>query len=234
MSKLYLVGTGPGDPELLTLKAVRVLAMVDSIAFPKKAGQTSMSYQIAQQHVNPKAELLPIDIPMAVDRKPAQAAYDSAATAIVAQLSKGKNVVYLCEGDPLFYGSAMYLIERMPPEIEVVVVPGITSLTATAAAITRPLAARNDILKVLPAPLDDTTLQTELANTPAVAIIKLGRHFDRVRAVLEASGHAENAILVEHASGAEQTITPLSEVDTNHRPYFATILCYKGAEAWAS
>lgn len=231
---LYLVGTGPGDPELLTLKAARILGATDVVAFPQKAGQASMSYQIARDHVNPNAKLLPVDIPMAVERQPAQQAYDKIAEAIIALIETGKIVSYLCEGDPLFYGSAMYLIERMPPETDIKIIPGITSLTATAAAIARPLAARNDILKVLPAPLDNDILQAELDTAQAVAIIKLGRHFDRVRSLLEKSGHAKNAVLVEHASGEQQRVIPISEIDTDHRPYFATILCYKGQEAWAT
>lgn len=230
---LYLVGTGPGDPELLTLKAARILGSADVIAYPQKQGEPSLSFRIAESHLNRQAELLPVEIPMAVEREPAQAAYDNLAEVLLERLEAGKPVAYLCEGDPLFYGSAMYLIARIGEAAKIVVIPGITSLTATAAAIGRPLAARNDVLKVLPATLDDERLRKELQGTEAIALIKLGRHFDRVRSLLEDTGHAENAMIIEHATGKNERITALKDFASDARPYFATILCYRGGEAWA-
>lgn len=229
---LFLVGTGPGDPELLTLKAVRILRNAEVIAFPQKAGEPSLSFRIAQGHLNPNAKLLPIDIPMAIEREPAQAAYDRLADVLLDHLRSGRNAAYLCEGDPMFYGSAMYLVGRIAPEARVEIVPGVTSLTASAAAIGRPLAARNEILKVLPAPLDDEILRAELVRTEAVAIIKVGRHFDRVRKLLVETGHAAGAVIVEHATGEKQRITPLLDFATDDHPYFSAILCYRGGEAW--
>lgn len=230
---LYLIGTGPGDPELLTLKAVRLLASVDIIAYPQKQGEPSLSYRIAQEHLNPAAKHLAVDIPMAVERAPAAAAYDGLATDLLAQLQQGKSVAYLCEGDPLFYGSAMYVLARIGTKASVEIVPGITSLTATAATIQRPLAARNEVLKILPAPLDDEVLRAELSTAEAAAIIKVGRHFDRVRALLEETGHAANAMIIEHATGEAQRITRLRDFASDDRPYFSTILCYRGQEVWA-
>lgn len=229
---LHLVGVGPGDPELLTLKAVRLLATAPVIAYPTTGEGAALALDIARAHLNPAAELLPVAIPMSVERGPAQAAYDAAATAILAHLSAGRDVAWLCEGDPLFYGSAMYLVSRIAGVAPIAVVPGVTSLTAAAAAIGRPLAARNETLKVLPAPLDDAALRAELTTAPAVAIIKVGRHFDRIRALLAETGHAEGAIVVEHATTSRQRITPLSAFGHDERPYFSTILCYRGAEAW--
>lgn len=230
---LYLIGTGPGDPELLTLKAVRLLASADVIAYPQKANEPSLSFRIAQSHLNPEAEMLPADIPMSTERGPGQAAYDDLASKILLHLNAGKSVAYLCEGDPMFFGSAMYVLARVGDKAKVEVVPGITSLTATAAAIPRPLAARNEVLKVLPAPLDDDTLRAELISAESAVIIKIGRHFDRIRQLLEQTGHAENAIIVEHATSDKQRITRLRDFASDERPYFSTILCYKGDEAWA-
>ncbi|MEO8883643.1 MAG: precorrin-2 C(20)-methyltransferase [Devosia sp.] len=229
---LYLVGVGPGDPELLTLKAARILGAADVVAFPTTGEDSALAFDIAKAHLNPAAISLPMAIPMSVERAPAQAAYDEAAARIVEHLRAGRSVAWLCEGDPLFYGSAMYLTHRVAQHAPVVVVPGVTSLTAAAAAIGRPLAARNELLKVLPAPLPDETLRAELADTPSAAIIKVGRHFDRIRTLLGETGHAAGAIVVEHATTARQRITPLAEFAHNERPYFSTILCYRGAEAW--
>ena len=228
---LFLVGVGPGDPELLTLKAVRVLGQVPIVAYPETGDGSSMALDIARAHLGPAALHAPMRLPMSVDRGPAQAAYDAAAAVILDHLAAGRDVAWLCEGDPLVYGSAMYLVARVAAQARVVVVPGVTSLTAAAAAIGRPLAARNEMLKVLPAPLDDATLRAELAGTESAAIIKVGRHFDRVRALLVETGHAPGAIVVEHATSARQRITPLAEFAHDERPYFSTILCYRGTEA---
>lgn len=231
---LHLVGVGPGDPELLTLKAVHCLAAAPVIAFPSTGDGAALALDIARPHLNPQAQLLPVALPMAVERGPGQSAYDSAAAAILLHLQAGRDVAWLCEGDPLFYGSAMYLVSRLAGRAPVRVIPGVTSLTAAAAAIARPLAARNETLKVLPAPLDDAALRAELAIAPAVAIIKLGRHFDRVRALLIESGHAEVAMVIEHATTDRQRITPLLAFGHDERPYFSTILCYRGTEAWSA
>src|SRR5436190_7558528 len=141
---LHLIGVGPGDPELLTLKAARLLGTVPVIAYPATGEDSAMAYDIAREHIGAATQLLPITIPMAVDRAPAQAAYDAAAAAIQAHLDAGRDIAYLCEGDPLFYGSAMYLLQRIAAPVSIV--PGITSLTAAAAAIARPIAARNEVL----------------------------------------------------------------------------------------
>ncbi len=231
---LHLVGVGPGDPELLTLKAVRILGAAHVIAYPTTGEDAALALSIAETHLSPRAERLPVAIPMQVERAPAQAAYDTAAASILAHLAAGRDVAWLCEGDPLFYGSAMYLVSRIAGQAPVAVIPGVTSLTAAAAAIARPLAARNEMLKVLPAPLPDDILRAELEATPAAAVIKIGRHFDRIRALLNATGHAHGAVVVEHATGARERITPLGDFKFDERRYFSTILCYRGEESWAS
>lgn len=231
---LHLVGVGPGDPELITLKAARILGAADVVAYPTTGEDAAFALSIAEAHLNPSAIRLPVAIPMRVDRGPAQAAYDEAAAAILAHLGAGRDVAWLCEGDPLFYGSAMYLVARVAPHAPVAVTPGVTSLTAAAAAIARPLAARNEMLKVLPAPLPDEVLRAELAAAPAAAIIKVGRHFERIRALLAETGHASGAVVVEHATGPHERITPLADFRFDERPYFSTILCYRGEEAWAA
>lgn len=233
MNALFsLVGVGPGDPELLTLKAVRTIGAADVVAYPQTADGGTRAYASAAAHVPHEAERLPIAIPMEVEREPARAAYDAAASAILDRLAVGRSVAYLCEGDPLFYGSGMYLLDRIAGRARIEVVPGITSLTAAAGVIRRPLAARNEVLKVLPAPLPSEVLRAELSAAPAAAIIKVGRHFDRIRALLARTGHAERAIVIEHATTPEEKVTPLAEFTGDARPYFSTILCYRGDEAW--
>ena len=230
---LYLVGVGPGDPELMTLRAVRILGSAQVVAYPSTGDEAAFARDIASAFIAPDAQLLPVTIPMTVERGPAQAAYDAAAEAILAHLRDGRDVAWLCEGDPLFYGTAMYVLGRLVEAARVEIVPGVTSLTASAAAIARPLAARNEVLKVLPAPLPDDILRAELSTAPSAAIIKVGRHFDRIRLLLGETGHAANAVVVEHATTIRQRITRLEDFRHGERPYFSTILCYRGDEAWA-
>ncbi len=229
---LHLVGVGPCDPDLLTIRAVRVLRGVHVVAYPSTGEESAFARDIASKYLLPGAMLLPVTIPMTVERGPAQAAYDAATDAILGHLAESRDVAWLCEGDPLFYGSAMYVLSRARGVANVNIVPGITSFTAAAAAISRPLAARNEILKILPAPLPDDILRPELAGTPAAAIIKIGRHFDRIRGLLHDTGHAKNAVVVEYATTLRQRITPLDGFRYGERPYFSTILCYRGDEAW--
>ena len=120
-------------------------------------------------------------VPMRTGRAPAQSIYDTAASTIATHLDAGSDVVVLCEGDPLFYGSFMYLLARLKDGYDVEIVPGVTSLTACAAAHVHPLVARNDILTILPGPLDDIVLVEKIAAADAVAIMKIGRHKPRLK-----------------------------------------------------
>ncbi len=228
----YLIGVGPGDPELITLKAAKILVSVDMVTFPQKPGTDSLALKIAAPHLRKNIAQMPIILPMEKSRQPAKTAYDQAALQIGEQLNAGKSIAYLCEGDPFFYGSAMYLFSRMARQYNVQIIPGISSLNAAAAAINRPLAARDEILKILPATLDDETLLEELKNTEAAAIIKVGRHFNRVKKIIAQSGHARGAMVIEFASQPAQNIRSISSIDGQELAYFSIILCYRGQEPW--
>ncbi len=229
---LYGVGVGPGDPELLTLKAHRLISEAAVVAYPVNGKGQGFACSIVGKFLRPDAIHLPIHVPMKTERAPAQCAYDAASIEIADHLSAGRDVVFLCEGDPFFFGSFMYLFERMKADCACEVVPGVTSLTACAAELGRPLAARNDVLKVLPAPLDVTTLTRELETAQSAAIIKVGRHFDKVRTVVEELGLTKQAWIVEAATNPEQKVRPLGDVPEGDRPYFSTILIYRGEEQW--
>ena len=231
---LYAVGVGPGDPELMTLKAIRLIQSGAVVAYPLGGDSgTSFAREIAASHILEGTEEFGFAVPMRVERAPASEAYDKAAVHMASLLSAGRDVVLLCEGDPFFYGSAMYLVERLAPRFDCEIVAGVTSLTACAGAIKRPLAARNERLKIIPAPLDANVIEVELANTEAAAIIKVGRHFDKVRGVINKLGLADNAMITERATGREEKITRLSDMVEGERPYFSTILIYKGSESWS-
>lgn len=232
MSTLYGLGVGPGDPELITIKAWRIIGQVPVIAYPVANGSDSLARRIAAPFIPEDAIELPLAIPMRTEREPARDAYDESVRLIAAHLDAGKDVAFLCEGDPFFYGSFMYLHERLEKTHEIIVVPGVSSLTACAAAIGRPLAARNDLLKVIPAPLAEEQLRAEIASADSVAIIKVGKHFDKVRKLLRSLGLADRAVIIERATRDDERVTPLEQLPEGERPYFSTILIYKGSETW--
>ena len=151
---LYGVGTGPGDPELITRRAWRLIETAHVIAYPAPDTGDSFARAIASDAIAENAIEIPMVVPMRTGRAPAQSIYDTAAGTIATHLDAGSDVVVLCEGDPLFYGSFMYLLARLKDSYDVEIIPGVTSLTACAAAHAHPLVARNDILTILPGPLD--------------------------------------------------------------------------------
>ncbi|MDJ0611008.1 MAG: precorrin-2 C(20)-methyltransferase [Kiloniellales bacterium] len=230
---LYGLGIGPGDPELITVKALRLLRAAPVLAYPAPEKGESLARAIV-------ADLLPggqaevaIRMPIEVARFPAQEVYDRSAAELGGHLAEGRDVAVLCEGDPFFYGSFMYLFGRMAEDFPVEVVPGVSSLTACAAVLGAPLAARNDVLSVVPGPLPDPELKARLADCQAAALIKVGRHFPRIRSVLEELGLAGRARYVERATMASQKILPLDAVDPAAVPYFSMILVHTRGEAWA-
>lgn len=228
---LYGVGVGPGAPDLITLRAARLIEQAEVIAYPTLAGAESFARRIVQDLVPRGCTELVMDVPMTVQRAPAQAAYDDGAARIADQLQSGRDVICLCEGDPFFYGSFMYLHARLAPRFEVCVVPGVTSVTACAAVAGLPLVARNERLTILPGPMDEDTLRDRIEGAEAVAIMKVGRHLPKIRRVIEALGLTARAVYVERASLPEQSVLPLAEAP-DVAPYFSLILLTKGADPW--
>ncbi len=220
---LYGLGVGPGDPELLTLKALRLLRACPVIAYLAANEAESFARSIVAPHLPGGQTEVMIRIAMSADPTGGSAVYDRAAADLAEHLAAGRDVAMLCEGDPFFYGSFQYLFTRLSGRFPVQVVPGVCSLTAAAAAALLPLLSRNDILTVLPAPLDSAVLRQRLASTDAAAVMKLGRHFDKVRAVLDELGLTDRALYVEHAGLPDQRVSPLAEVKPPV-PYFSMIL----------
>ena len=228
---LYGVGLGPGDPDLITRKAARLIAGARVVAWPRLAGSDSFARSIAADLIPSGAREIAIDVPMSVDRAPAQAAYDAGAAQMTLALDAGEDVVCLCEGDPLFYGSFMYLFARLSGRYRVEIVPGVTSITACAAAAGLPLAARNEAVLVLPGPLPEAELATRLDQAETIVLMKVGRHLPKIVRVLRDAGLMNRAVYVERASLAAEVVVPLSEAP-EEAPYFSMGLVVKGADPW--
>jgi precorrin-2/cobalt-factor-2 C20-methyltransferase len=227
--RLLGVGVGPGDPELLTLKALRYLQAAPVIAYVSARGQPSIARQIAAPHLLPGQREINIALPMDPSLELAEAAYNEGASRIGTDLERGRDVAVLCEGDPLLYGSFSQLLTRLGPSYLTVIVPGVSSIMAAAAAARAPLVVRTDTLAVMPATLPKDALRTRLGQTSAAVILKIGRHLEKVRQVLDEMRLLEQAIYVEHVSTPDERVIPLIDVTGTAAPYFSLILIPRGS-----
>ena len=229
---LYGVGVGPGDPELITLKAARLIQHADVIAYHSGTAGRSIARTIADSLISENVieELLIYPVTTGSTDHPLgyygalEDFYDESAERLGKYLDVGRSVVVLAEGDPLFYSSYMYLHDRLSPRFPSEIVPGVTSLTAAATAMRTPLARHEDILTVLPGTLPVPELARRLADTDAAAIMKLGRTFGDVREALRQAGRLSDALYVERATTAEQRVMPVTDVDAAAVPYFSMIV----------
>jgi precorrin-2/cobalt-factor-2 C20-methyltransferase len=220
---LYGLGLGPGDPELLTLKALRLLRAAPIVAYPAPDEGESFARAIVASHLVAGQREIVLRFPMRPGPALA-AAYDAAAELLAEELGRGRDVALLCQGDPLFYGSFAGIFARLAPRYPVTIVPGVSSLTACAAVAQLPLAQRDEVLTVVPATLPEEALAARLAAAECAAVIKLGRHFAKLRRVLERLGRLDDATYVEHATLPDARVLPLAAVVPETVPYFAMAL----------
>ena len=228
----YGVGLGPGDPELITLKAARLIREADVVAYHAGVKKQSHARRIA-------ADLIPDGVIEEELRYPVTTGttdhpggyagamaefYESSAARLAAHLEAGRTVVLLAEGDPLFYGSYMYMHDRLSERFHTEVVPGVTAFAAATAVVSSPLVRQTDVLTVLPGTLPEPELARRLADTDGAIIMKLGRTFPAVRSALEQAGRLEHAMYVEHASTPGQRWLPVADVDPETVPYFSLIV----------
>ena len=206
--RLIGVGTGPGDPELLTLKAVRALAAADVVAHFAKAGRSGNARATVAGFLRPGVEELALRYPVTTEvpsHEPAYCAaiegfYARSAAAVEAHLAAGRTVAVLSEGDPLFYGSYMHLHVRLAPRYAAEVVPGVTAMSGSWSQAGLPLAQGDDVLSVLPGTLPEAELVRRLGQCEAAVIMKVGRNLGKVRAALRTAGKLARAVYVERAT----------------------------------
>ena len=229
---LYGIGVGPGDPELMTVKAVRVLRAAKVVAYFAKRGKTGNAEAIARAYIDPSAEQLTLCYPYTTEISPRdpeyvtamRAFYDDSAARIHARLEAGLDVAVLCEGDPMFYGSYMYLHDRLAARHACQVIPGITSFAGCAAGAGLPLVSTDRVFSIIPATLPEEELETRLRNVDACAIIKLGRHYKKVRRVLDRLERSQHAMYFEHGTTEREVVIPLRDKRDDTSLYFALII----------
>ena len=230
--RLYGVGVGPGDPELVTLKAARLIREADVVAYHSGTAGRSIARTIVADLISPDAteELLIYPVTTGATDHPLgyygaiEDFYDESAERLGKHLDAGRTVVVLAEGDPLFYSSYSYLHDRLAPLYPAEIVPGVTSVSASSAAVAVPISRHEDTFTVLPGTMPVPELARRLAEGGGAAVMKLGRTFAGVREALRQAGRLEGAWYVERASTGRERRLPVSEVDPDEVPYFSMVL----------
>lgn len=229
---LHVIGLGPGDPDLMTLKAARAIGSARVIAYFAKSGREGHARRTAGDHIAPGAEELRLEYPLTTElgvkdeRYVARIAefYTECAVLIGARLAAGIDVGLLCEGDPFFYGSSMALLDRLGPACRSVVIPGVTGMSGCWTQAGAKMVHGDDVLAVLPGTLDEESLAARLAGCDAAVIMKVGRNLAKIGAALRRAGRVERAVYVEHGTMPGERILPFAEVEGASAPYFALVL----------
>lgn len=234
--KLYGIGVGPGDPELMTVKAARLLGAAPVVAWFARSDRTGHARRIADGYLARDAEELRFTYPYTTEipkrsaayRDAMAAFYDEAAERIAAALDGGRDVALLCEGDPLFYGSFMYVHDRLAARYETEIVPGVTAMAACWSRAGTPMTRGDDCLSVLAGTLDEEALTARLTSADAAVVMKVGRHLPKIRRALDRAGLLDRAIFVECGTMPEERVRRLADMESDEAPYFSLVLVPTG------
>lgn len=229
---LYGIGVGPGDVRYMTLRAVGLVRSVDVLAYFAKRGHEGNARKVVAPLLNGALRELKFEYPYTDEIAAADPAYVDAigdfyratAQTLGEELSCGRSVGLLAEGDPFFYSSFMHMWHRLESAYPVEVVPGVTGMSGCWTRANSPITWGDDVLTIMPGTLDEPALIERLARSDAVVIMKVGRNLAKVRRAVEAAGLIDRAIYVERGTMAEERILPLAECDAATGPYFAMVL----------
>ncbi|MGO9483476.1 MAG: precorrin-2 C(20)-methyltransferase [Rhodomicrobium sp.] len=228
---LYGIGVGPGDPDLITVKAAKILGAARIVAHFRKRGSAGHAWTIARPHISPEARELALEYPLTTEIPFSEAGYTGALSSFYSEasgsirhlLEEGEDVALLSEGDPFFYGSFLHMYERLLGAVPIVVVPGVTGMSGCWTAAAAPIALGDDVLTVLPGTLGKEALIAKLQSTDAAAIMKVGHSLPKIREALSAAGRLDEAIYVERGTMRGERIARLSEIG-EAAPYFSIVL----------
>jgi precorrin-2/cobalt-factor-2 C20-methyltransferase len=231
---IYGVGLGPGDPELMSVKAARLIAKAGVVAHFRKSGRAGNARTLVDGMLMPDVIEEVLEYPVTTEiafedpsySNTLRGFYDDCVRRLLHHVEAGRDVTVLCEGDPFFYGSFMHLHSRITGRAPVVVVPGISGMSGCWTASGMPITFGDDVLTVIPATLDETSLRERLTSIDALVVMKLGRNLPKVRRALQLAGLADRAIYVERGTMADEKVLPLAEKIDDEAPYFSMILVH--------
>jgi len=232
LGALIGVGLGPGDPELVTVKAARLIGEAKIVAYFGKPGRPSNARAIAERYFSAGCEEMPLLYPVTTEipfEQPEYVGalasfYEESAPRLGAVLESGRDIALLCEGDPMLYGSFMHMFTRLEHRFRIDVCAGVSGMSGCFASARQPMTWGDDILTVLPATLDEDTLTQRLATTDAAVVMKLGGNFPKLRRAMGRAGVSDRAIYVERGTMAAEKIMPFSEKRDDVAPYFSMAL----------
>jgi precorrin-2/cobalt-factor-2 C20-methyltransferase len=231
---IHGLGLGPGDPDLMSLRAHRLLRDARHVAFFRKAGKSGQARKIVDGLLPDGVIEFPMEYPVTTEIHFSDPRYAEILSGFYADCTahlrslaeSGEDVVVLCEGDPFFYGSFMHLYTRLKDHVPVQVVPAITGMSAAWTATGMPVTWGCDVLSVLMGTLPEDALADHMARADALVVMKIGRNMDKIRSALRKAGRYEAAWLVEYASMEGQTVTRLAEAEGRVTPYFSIVVVH--------
>ncbi len=231
-SSLTLVGVGPGDPSLLTLSAVKAIQNATLVAYPvSQRGGDGIAATIAASWIDERKKRLPLFFPMVCESEPRKHAWKDASEKLVSLVQEGEEVAFLCQGDVSLFASASYVllyIKAKHPQCSVKLIPGVTAISAAAAAGAWPLALQDDRLLVSPTPNDSKNLEVLLDDAAyshqVLALMKLGDRWTWVRPLLEKKGLLEQSLFAQRIGFSDEQVMIASEVSATMKPYFSLLL----------
>jgi precorrin-2/cobalt-factor-2 C20-methyltransferase len=232
LGTLHGVGVGPGDPELMTLKAARILRSVPVVAYFAKKGAAGNARRAVNGQLNESAELIRLDYPFTTElaeddpryRDALVAFYDRSAATLAARLERGLDVAVLCAGDPFFYGSYAHLHERLAERYACEVIPGVTAMSGCWTRAAMPMICGDEMLTVLSGTMDAGRLAERLAASDAAVIMKVGRNLAKIRSALASTGLLDRAVYVERGTMPEERILRLADKTDDDAAYFGVVL----------
>ncbi len=232
--KIWGLGLGPGDPELMSLRAHRLLGRARHVAYFRKAGRRGQARALVEGLLPEGVREIPMEYPVTTEIPFTDPAYNACLSDFYAQCcaqlralaEAGEEVIVLCEGDPFFYGSFMHLHSRLKDHVPVEVVPAITGMSGAWTASGAPITWGDDVLTVLMATLPEEELTRRIRDTDALVVMKIGRNMPRLRRALQAAGRLEEAWLVEYATMAGQQVMRLADHPDRKVPYFSIVVVH--------
>ena len=230
--RLYGIGLGPGDPELVTVKSLNALRASSVVAWFAKKGRKGHARTIIEPHMPKEVIELPLIYPVTTEipfdhpdyNEQLSRFYEESAAILAHHLDQGYNVALLCEGDPLFYGSFMHPYVRLKDRYAVTICPGITGMSGCWTATGVPMTWGDDILTVLPGTLPKPKLVEHLTRADAVVIMKIGKNFEKICEAFRETGLMERAFYVERGTMDEEIVMPLGNKKDGGAPYFSIII----------